>query len=1486
MSLPIHQGTLYPSTEKSGKKFSRHIATIKYSLLLSPLFLSHVYKHKEAEEYSSSTDEVAATGLKVRLDSFILDLHQRREEFNSEVKGLNKNVKTSGMRIYQTLLDLVSADIRAVSASITGTSEEAVRNASPSKLADLRKPSRPVDISAFNIPDNDFSWVDIDDFVEVDWTLPENSDPQTRILPLAYAPRFTYRRQTDHNNTISGDVNRQSPFGSEPTHDCHIFTRSDSREIQLGLIKSRLEAIESIIAEHQRLTDEQELRVVRETEGKQEEHAKFEELQQHGDILLAKKQYLTELQGDLHNRLRDNELDAVGDGNAAAVETHHEHKTPHPPKLHRVITGGINGTQIHSLADPSALGDHVSDFNNRFVAHNPKIKWTNSLRNIMLRYMHQVSQRRGFVYYTSRRAVKFILDIVEEQRTRDTSREPVVQGMTAKESMPATPMSEDDETEVADRIQQLLDDANKFVSADDPEPIDSATGQSVANEADQHLARGFLVQNSYHLRLVAPQIQLQSQKNTKAAVLVTARGIRLKVYQIMDRDRVSDEISGLVQRRFTAELDNTQFFVTEKRNFSMDFRHMYSNNPYGASPVSSWPPWVPLEAMFNFNPTTFANHGFSQVVQKTSASLRYDKYNKLRLKYNDNLSDNSRPSEGTQDANHAERAMDHLWIDFPQLRALCDSAQYYALYIIGLDLLMYSEPLEKTRSEKLEKIMLASDFSDLRGAPEVIVMLQDRIRQLEEIKTHFHINEEFLDRKGWEGRIAMDQDLASCENELFFMMKAITTSQRKGDDRHEGAQASGLLKSYLSAKEVVWHLTQDSSQPLAEFQLRNAAYERTDNSDGSNHNSIEISGIHGLNLSTNALYPEILRAYDPQSARDAASMLRVNWHMLEAIAGIPVVDTFEVNLFPLQVQLDYETGRRLFEYVFPGKSGSRPVEDGSSPFIVRQQMDQHDTEDDDDSHEEAQRRQYSIQAAASHPALANGAPGSATGAGSLTHRLMPTHRLPDSKHPASRPPSAQSNKPKPGLGINLGEYDPRKLFQRSKPSQSIITPSLKPLSAKTSNDSLKPRARGRPGIKRSAATGDGTTNSSNADQVSAASEKRTRFALQRTARSSSSDTRLTKGTSNTGSTQKKSDDLSQMLSRASNYMTLAYVKIPSMVLCLSYKGRGSHNIEDVDNLVFRMPTLEYRNKTWSNLDLALALKKDIIRALISHTGTIIGNKFSHHKPGKQTQNRLRELVNSSALLSSNSNADLTQFVSSTASSHRAGDIARGGSLDGTTPSSYSHSPRISDVTDGDDDLTSSGRHHHARDTPGGTTSSYASSLAPMPESPEQDFRPQTPRSGLSPADGETFFDAHSPSSPNQSHGHRDPFRNTISRHLTDLTQKASQRLSLHQSHPPGSSGGASAHGSGIMSPHTFVPPSSSGGHSHGHGHGHAGNGSPSPLGGRPAPVIRRESTFTTGTEEGDEANGRAGGNGSGSGTTPKRSHTLKKILKKGGLSTS
>ena len=1222
MSLPIRQGKLFPGIEKSSKKFGRHLATIKYNLLLSPVFIAHVYKHKDAEDMNADT--TSATGLKLRLDSFMLDLHQRREEFAAQGRGRVKQMKASAMRINQAQLDFISADIRAVSANIAGTTHQDLRRATEEDLLTWQQNANSVELLRVNIPDDERSWIDADDFVELGWILPSETDPPTKILPLAFAPRFTYFRQTDHRGSATTmDETRSSPFGDEPTHFCVMSQDNDPRKVQCDLIEERIEKMEEQIKSHERIVDEQELHVVRDSHRDSSIKERWETLQEQGTRMVAKKEFLTKMAERLRQTIKDNTpWESVAEETAPQIFSNESD------------TSDSEYDEADGMESmPEARS--INDSSNRFIVHNAQLKWNNSLRNIILRYAHQVGQRRGFIYYTSRRAVKFILDIVEEQhknKRRHAERTESSRSSNFESPASSSPHLEEAETNddanLEDRIQELLSSGKKFVDADDPDQSNELQKSNVGS-AGKDISKDYTPLNTYHVRLIAPQIQLQSEKNAKSVLLVTAKSMQLKVIQIMDKERMTDDVSGLVQRRFSVNMDSVQFFVTSQKVF-LKLLHLYTGNRYGTSSGSAWPPWVPFEVNFDFKYDPF---GWARVVQKTSASLRYDKYNTLRLKYNDEVTRGKGGQKSTPE--NSECRIDHLWVDFPHLRAICDSAQYYTMYVIVLDLLLYNEPLEKVRSEKLEKIMLASDFSDLRGAPEMVVSLQARIQQLEEIKTHFQIHSKYLDKQGWEDHLAIEEDLSSCEDELFFMMKAITTSQRKIDDRSQASQTTGLLRWYLSASEIVWHLMREKDDPLMEIQLNNAIYDRTDNSDGSNHNTMEIERMHGLNLLPDAIYPEMLGPYLESGKKVMGGgdpkMLKVNWHSLEAIAGIPVLDQFEVDLFPLKVQLEREIGQKIFEYVFPGGDKTGASGGGFSPFIGAKQTAPGDSDKDSDAE--------TISSSAATPELrVNGTSEDQQWGrpASLDMRLRATTNFPEKDGHTSMP-----NKSKHGTSTSNNDSHRFGFFHHS--NDSGITKS-RIGSRKPSSESL-----GVASARRSKDIDRGSSSNLSAMNMPPPSTPAShRKGILK--RNNSAATAAGRD----GDDKTASDDLSQMLSRASNYMTLAHVKIPSVVLCLSYKGKGERNIEDVHNFVFRMPVLEYRNKTWSNLDLALRLKKDVIRALISHTGAIIGNKFSQHRPSKHQQSRLRDLVNNSSFLANTSSVSNSIAATSETSSLRSG----------------------------------------------------------------------------------------------------------------------------------------------------------------------------------------------------------------------------------------
>jgi hypothetical protein len=221
MSIPLRQGPLYPSVERPPKKFNRHLVTIKYQLDLAPLYLAHVYRHKDSTDYSKHTTTV--TGIKARIDRLLLDVHQRKEEKVIILKELQTRRRALHMGINSARVDFESTDLRALAATFKDCTAEELHELSKNRrMRDNQEGWGTKTIDLVN--DNDLDWIDPDDFVEVDVVL-SNVEPTGRIWPLAYGSRFTYLRSTDAASERKTDKSGGSDsvswhFGSEDSHHC------------------------------------------------------------------------------------------------------------------------------------------------------------------------------------------------------------------------------------------------------------------------------------------------------------------------------------------------------------------------------------------------------------------------------------------------------------------------------------------------------------------------------------------------------------------------------------------------------------------------------------------------------------------------------------------------------------------------------------------------------------------------------------------------------------------------------------------------------------------------------------------------------------------------------------------------------------------------------------------------------------------------------------------------------------------------------------------------------------------------------------------------------------------------------------------------------------------------------------------------------------------------------------------------------------------
>ena len=228
--------------------------------------------------------------------------------------------------------------------------------------------------------------------------------------------------------------------------------KNDPRRIQAELIEKRVKQLEVQLVENHRNLGDAELKIVRGAEDDTESKRSYELFKEHGQTLQQKHDFLRKNLDLLQSRVENDDPTAV-----PSLETDGEIFQADE------TTRSLNDDTAHMDTPPMA--DHSMDFNNRFIVHNPQIKWNNSIRNIILRYIHQNSQRRGYVYYMSRRAVKFILDVLDDQKKADTENHKRRESFTT----PQTPLSPDadDETTVQDRIEALLQDGRDIVSVVD-----------------------------------------------------------------------------------------------------------------------------------------------------------------------------------------------------------------------------------------------------------------------------------------------------------------------------------------------------------------------------------------------------------------------------------------------------------------------------------------------------------------------------------------------------------------------------------------------------------------------------------------------------------------------------------------------------------------------------------------------------------------------------------------------------------------------------------------------------------------------------------------------------------------------------------------------------------------------------------------------------------------------------------------------------------
>lgn len=193
------------------KKFGRHLATLKYRLSVSKLYISHVYIDDSRETWSGG--KTVLVGVKAMVDHFQADLHQREQEavVAGRIPGMMKRVRHKAF--YAAEVNLTGLDLRAIHATFAEPLKQLIPFDATSRGFGTLDDSTEVDANS--------PWFDSDDFVETDWFPPEPV-PVLHLIPISSCPRFTYFKRVDGRDPIPQSTSESSRFGFEDTHVCFM----------------------------------------------------------------------------------------------------------------------------------------------------------------------------------------------------------------------------------------------------------------------------------------------------------------------------------------------------------------------------------------------------------------------------------------------------------------------------------------------------------------------------------------------------------------------------------------------------------------------------------------------------------------------------------------------------------------------------------------------------------------------------------------------------------------------------------------------------------------------------------------------------------------------------------------------------------------------------------------------------------------------------------------------------------------------------------------------------------------------------------------------------------------------------------------------------------------------------------------------------------------------------------------------------------------
>ncbi|KAG7698428.1 hypothetical protein KL951_001692 [Ogataea haglerorum] len=405
--------------------------------------------------------------------------------------------------------------------------------------------------------------------------------------------------------------------------------------------------------------------------------------------------------------------------------------------------------------------------------------------------------------------------------------------------------------------------------------------------------------DTYLLKFILPQLCFDTEMNS--AVLVTSKEITVSSISV-DFKQHDDEESIPIESRNGIILRDAFFYVLDKdKTLSGHYKLFWAQ--------STWPPQLPVEMYYCSN--LLAN---TIVIWNVSMGSIFIKPNKLRYMKTDQC--------------NVTKFRELIQVMAPEIVVTANSQQYNVIYNLAMSFMdsnMTEKQKMKEKIKSLVKFSVSEDFGDIKFR---MFDLQQKAWLLSDCKKFMLMMQG--NAPDQDDVLQIEVELEKIYLELGMLVSYLQhTKAMKYNDSYEERQW------VLNADNVRLELLDSDDKKFIIVEAKQSCYQTEQRPDGASRNRVLIQDFVAEDLQPHTKYKTIVEKIHKEGSSDMP-MVFVDWTMLEAVGGIPVVEHKSITFAPLKIEVDFKTAVEIYKFVYPKQVSDLDTEssDDESSSIV------------------------------------------------------------------------------------------------------------------------------------------------------------------------------------------------------------------------------------------------------------------------------------------------------------------------------------------------------------------------------------------------------------------------------------------------------------------------------------------------------------------------------------------------------------------------